>query len=295
MVLKQFLSIGHDEYWSWDMRAHVEAARNNGVSLGFFTANTCYWQIRFEPDSIGAPNRTVVCYKDSFMEDPLYPADPRRGTTLWRHPDAANRPEGALMGVQFGSCCFVGEDLVIFDASHWICHGTGLHNNDVLPGLVGNEVDALYTGADAPSNIAIIARSPWPDPDVPYSDFVAYTATSGATVVSTGTFEWSWALDDYGADASVGPAVRPSVLSSAAQRMTLNILYHFIGAKWVDFGHSGIETGRINQPFNTLSEAVTAVPARGCVIMMPGFSNERLTISKAMTLQASSGVVSIGL
>lgn len=61
---KAFLSVGHDEYWSWEMRDNVEAAREQGVNLGFFGANTSYWQIRFEPSpSTGEPNRTIVCYK----------------------------------------------------------------------------------------------------------------------------------------------------------------------------------------------------------------------------------------
>jgi hypothetical protein len=76
--------------------------------------------------------------------------------------------------------------------------------------------------------------------------------------------------------------------------MTRNILSVFIGGVWVDFGYSGIETGSISQPFNTLGEAVTAVPPGGRVIIRPGLSNERLTIGRAMSLEASGGVVRIG-
>ncbi len=42
-----FLVVGHDEYWSWEMRRNAETALENGVSLGFFGANACYWKIRF--------------------------------------------------------------------------------------------------------------------------------------------------------------------------------------------------------------------------------------------------------
>jgi len=295
---RAFLSIGHDEYWSWEMRANVESARDQGVGLGFFSANTCYWQIRLEPNSSGAPNRTVVCYKykpDVFTEDPLWQtADHTHVTVWWRDAAAANRPEGMLMGVQSaGSCCLYGESCVIFDASHWICHGARVHSNDLLPGLVGNEVDSLYTGPGAPANVAMIAHSPWPYNPF-FSDFTVYTVPSGANVVATGTFQWSFGLDDFGADASVGPVVRPSWLSPAALQMTRNVLSHFIGAKWVNFGYNGTETGTITQPFNTLGEAVDAMPTGGCVVMRPGSSTETLTISRAMTLEVSSGVVSIG-
>src|SRR5207237_10338364 len=32
---RAFLSVGHDEYWSWDARAHVTEARDHGVHLAF--------------------------------------------------------------------------------------------------------------------------------------------------------------------------------------------------------------------------------------------------------------------
>lgn len=48
---KVLLSVGHDEYWSWEMRDNVERARNHAtqpLNIGFFSANDCYWQVRFE-------------------------------------------------------------------------------------------------------------------------------------------------------------------------------------------------------------------------------------------------------
>jgi hypothetical protein len=35
-----FLSVGHDEYWSLEQRNNVEQARDNGINLAFFSANT---------------------------------------------------------------------------------------------------------------------------------------------------------------------------------------------------------------------------------------------------------------
>ncbi|MBR8841185.1 MAG: DUF4082 domain-containing protein, partial [Stigonema ocellatum SAG 48.90 = DSM 106950] len=62
---KVFLSVGHDEYWSIDERNNVQNARDAGVNLGFFSANSAYWRVRFENSktiSSGA-NRVMVCYK----------------------------------------------------------------------------------------------------------------------------------------------------------------------------------------------------------------------------------------
>ncbi len=66
---RAFLSTGHDEYWLWEMRDNVEAARNAGVNLGFFGSNAAYWQIRLEASGL-EPNRTVVCYKYAQPESP---------------------------------------------------------------------------------------------------------------------------------------------------------------------------------------------------------------------------------
>ena len=43
-----FVSLGHDEYWSLEMRDQVEAFIAAGGNAVFFSANTCYWQIRLE-------------------------------------------------------------------------------------------------------------------------------------------------------------------------------------------------------------------------------------------------------
>ena len=45
-----FLAVGHDEYWSTEMRSAMTRARDAGVHLVFFTGNTGYWKVRFEPD-----------------------------------------------------------------------------------------------------------------------------------------------------------------------------------------------------------------------------------------------------
>ena len=43
-----FLSVGHDEYWSGGQRANVEAARDAGVHLAFFSGNEIFWKTRWE-------------------------------------------------------------------------------------------------------------------------------------------------------------------------------------------------------------------------------------------------------
>ncbi len=63
---------------------------------------------------------------------------------------------------------------------------------------------------------------------------------------------------------------------------------------WVDFNYAGPEQGTEQKPFNTLSEGTNAVNPGGEVIMKPGTSGERPTLSKPMYLKSSEGTVTIG-
>ena len=49
---------GHSEYWSLPQFDGFLAARNAGVNIASFSANTAYWKVRYEDG-----NRTLVCYK----------------------------------------------------------------------------------------------------------------------------------------------------------------------------------------------------------------------------------------
>ncbi|HEV2762243.1 MAG TPA: N,N-dimethylformamidase beta subunit family domain-containing protein, partial [Pyrinomonadaceae bacterium] len=218
---RAFLSVGHDEYWSWQMRENVEAARGRGVGLGFFSANTCYWQVRFEPGFNGAANRTMVGYKyaapteDPFATDTDGPND-RYVTTFWRD-NPVKESEGALLGVMY-TADPVDADIVIEDPAHWSLANTGLRAGDRLAGLLGYEVDKLLL--DIPAGTQRVASSPFVKAGVTdYSHMVSYVHASGANVFSTGSIQWSWGLDDFNA-----PALRTSRLNWAAQHVTRNVL-----------------------------------------------------------------------
>ena len=103
---KIFLSIGHDEYWSARQRLNVEAARNAGVHLAFFSGNEVFWKTRWEEslDGSGTPNRTLVCYKETHANAKIDPTSEWTGT--WRDPRFSppadgGRPENELVGAIF--------------------------------------------------------------------------------------------------------------------------------------------------------------------------------------------------
>ncbi|MCU1382054.1 MAG: uncharacterized protein JWL71_751 [Acidobacteria bacterium] len=219
-----FLSVGHDEYWSAPMRAHVEAARDRGVHLAFLGADACYWQIRFEPGAGGDADRTIVGYKEAAGDlDPLAldgrPDNDHLITGRWRDRPVG-RPEERLVGVMYAADP-VDADIVVTEADHWAFAGTGLRRGDALRGLLGYEVDAMSGGGRA--GLTRLAHSPFHDEGahgaIRYADMTLYESGSGALVFATGSIQWSWGLDDFNA-----PAWHSARVSEAARRITRNVI-----------------------------------------------------------------------
>src|SRR5213594_1932658 len=217
---KAFLSVGHDEYWSKEMFDAAEAARDTGVNLAFFGADAVAWQVRFEPSVVGVANRVMVCYRDAALD----PVQGPTTTTEWRFPPV-NRPEQTLIGIQY-SAMLANTDYVVTNSSHWVYAGTGFQDGDVVPGIVGYEVDSYMPNYPPPNsaNQTLLSRSPYTDTGgvTDYANSSIYQAPSGAWVFSTGTLSWSWALDDV-----PGPFSHSRV-DSRIQRVTANILNAFL-------------------------------------------------------------------
>jgi Domain of unknown function (DUF4347)/Domain of unknown function (DUF4082) len=223
-----FLSVGHDEYWSMDMRNNVEKARDNGTNLAFFSANSAYWRVRFESSTTGQSNRVLAIYKDNWNLDPVAQLDNSQATTRFRSTQV-NRPENALLGVMYTgqtSNTTGGFDFVVSNAADPYYAGTGLQNGDKIPGLVGYEWDGVVNNGLTPAGLVVLSQSPAvPDagtaPGLPagtnagVSNAVRYTATSGAKVFSTGSIQWVWGLNS-----SLAPNPRQSPL---AQKIATNV------------------------------------------------------------------------
>ncbi len=140
---RAIVQAGHNEYWSKEMRDHLEAARARGTGLGFFTGDTGAWAIRFEPSRLGR-DRVLVCYKSVDL-DPLAATDPPRVTTRWAEPPL-NRPTQALLGLGSNAAVKRSADWEVVGASDnpEVFAGTGLRDGDVVPNLVGYEYDSLW-------------------------------------------------------------------------------------------------------------------------------------------------------
>jgi N,N-dimethylformamidase beta subunit-like protein len=219
-----FLSVGFDAYWSRAMRDHVEAARDRGLHLAFLGAAACLWQIRFERNTAGDADRTIVGYPDLARSlDPVgLDADPRNDRLLtgrWRDAPVF-QPEERLVGVMYDADP-IDADIVVDRASHWAFTGTSLKHGDALPGLLGLAVDAVH--GEGPLTTERLAHSPYPDPAARgrtrYADMTMYTTPGGALVFATGSMNWNWGLDDYNA-----PGRRTRRASEAARQITRTVL-----------------------------------------------------------------------
>jgi hypothetical protein len=223
---KLFLVAGHDEYWSWEMRDHVEAARDSGMNIAFFAANISYWQIRLEDGPDGAPNRVQVCYKHPKPYKDPYAAhtdSTRFFTTTYFRRSPVRRPESKLVGVMHQDGDPADADYKIVDPDSWVFEKTGLKTGDVLKGVVGYETDAI--ARTSPANVHVVAHSEFMVPkkkgvELKTADAVTYIADSGATVFGAGSLQWAWGLDQPG---EVLP-FHPNRSSEAVMQITRNVI-----------------------------------------------------------------------
>jgi hypothetical protein len=222
---RAMVSEAHDEYWSPVMRATVTEARDKGTNLAFFGANAIFRKIRFESSPLG-PDRVEVNYKNA-REDPLYGKDNAAVTGNWpTYPDP--NPESSLIGQSYVCSVTSNFPMVVTDPHNWIWAGSGVHQNQELPGLVGPEFDQVNPQEPTPHPIEVIARTPVSCGAPPtYSDVSYYTTASGAGVFDAGTEDWVCALP--GADCTA-PYAGNATVQRVIETATANVLKAFATA-----------------------------------------------------------------
>jgi hypothetical protein len=220
-----FLSVGHDEYWSGAQRANVEAARDAGVSLAFFSGNEVFWKTRWEDGY-----RTLVSYKETHNSAKIDPTGVWTGS--WRDPRAFNpeggHPENALTGnlfmVNSGDAALeVPPDdglLRLWRASGVAAQAAAGQTATLTPSTVGYEWDEDVDNGARPPGLVDLSSTTVANAEV-LQDYghtygpgsathhlTLYRAANGAgpdaLVFGAGTVQWSWGLDsshDRGADA----------------------------------------------------------------------------------------------
>lgn len=237
--VKAFISVGHDEYWSPEMRANVEAARDrtsSPINLVFIAGNICFRVIHFETGL-----RAFTCDK---YTGPI--------NDEWRSMTNSPNHEATLTGMDWING-YSGAITVTNISGHWAFNHTGISTNSgqSLAGLGGYEVDGDYI-TNACDHIGFTSAHPsWgagPYDTIKLADTripttcgtnsecrtytTIYTATNGpgtnsafhAQVFATGSMQWCWGLDDYGYAAFFGTYTNP-----VARQMIHNVLRTFTG------------------------------------------------------------------
>jgi hypothetical protein len=142
--------VGHDEYWSWEMRDAIDAYVERGGRIARFAGNFM-WQIRLED-----AGQRQLCYKYlARAEDPFMRTGPRHLVTeSWEAPEIG-RPGAASFGLNathglyasWSGCSPRGaKGFPIYRPEHWAFTNTGLYYGDILGGqsrIFGYEVDGL--------------------------------------------------------------------------------------------------------------------------------------------------------
>src|SRR5581483_8153964 len=250
---KLFLSVGHDEYWSAAQRANVEAARDAGVHLAFFSGNEVFWKIRWENsiDGSGTPYRTLVSYKETHAGAQIDPADPPTWTGTWRDPRFSppadgGRPENALTGTIFtvnsGSAAI---QVPAEDGKMRFWRNTDIAS--LSPGqtatlgtqTLGYEWDEDLDNGFRPAGIVRLSTTTVQvpqyiqdygsvyGPGTATHHLTLYRAASGALVFGAGTVQWSWGLD---VNHDIFPDTGPSQPDSRMQQATV-ILFADMGVQ----------------------------------------------------------------
>lgn len=142
--------VGHDEYWSWEMRDAIDAYVDQGGRIARFAGNFM-WQIRLEEDG-----DIQVCHKYlARKNDPFMTTGPRHLVTeSWEAPELG-RPGAATFGLNATRGLYAGwsgcsprgaRGFPVYRPEHWAFQGTGLYYGDVLGAgsvIFGYEVDGL--------------------------------------------------------------------------------------------------------------------------------------------------------
>jgi hypothetical protein len=227
-----FVPIGHDEYWSKQHRQNVEAARNAGVHIAFFTGNEVYWKTRWENND-GTEDRTLVCYKEGFLADGTLgertcgtKCDPSpEWTGLWRTGGNydAGQPENGLVGQisWVENPAEIGVPAFYKNLRFW--RNTSVANlssgQTAFLGVntLGYEWDyeqPQFASSNPPGRITMSSRTI----NNLTHKLSLYRHSSGALVFGAGTVQWSWGLDGehWGGSTTVSPEMQQATVNLLA-------------------------------------------------------------------------------
>ena len=249
---KVFLSVGHDEYWSGQQRANVEAAGMRAFTWPSSAATRSTGRSAGRPAST-APGRPTARWSATRRATRTRAStrDATVWTGSWRDarsspPADGGRPENALTGTLFG-VAGVANDAIPLDVPEADGKMRFWRNTPVAslaPGteatlgdrVVGYEFDEEIDNGSRPAGLIRLSSTTtdplWPWSWATTSSGVRMTirrarrrmsltlykhASSGALVFSAGTVQWSWGLDGEHDNGSSTP-------DASMRQATVNLL-----------------------------------------------------------------------
>lgn len=142
--------VGHDEYWTWEMRDAVDAYVEAGGNVARFAGNFM-WQTRLD---IAGRQQTTYKYAARDL-DPLFGSERQRLTTTAWEAREVDRPGALTFGVNATRGMYAGwgglvthgsRAFTVYRPDHWALAGTNLGYGDLLGAegrCFGYEVDGL--------------------------------------------------------------------------------------------------------------------------------------------------------
>lgn len=302
---KIYMSTGHDEYVSGPQRTNIEAARDAGVNLAFFSGNEVFWKTRWENsiDGSNTPYRTLVCYKETLANAVLDPDDPPTWTGTWRDPRFSppadgGRPENALTGTIF-TVDGIGSDnpgnqsirVPAADGKMRFWRNTSVANLSagqtatLPPGTLGYEWDEDLDNGSRPAGTFDLSTATYTlttdlllDYGATYGAGTAthhmtiHRAPSGALVFGAGTVQWSWGLDNNH-DNSFGFNTPPA--NTDMQQATVNL-----------FADMGVQPGSLQSGLLFATKSTDTTPPTS-VITSPT-SGATLALGNVVTIAGTA-------
>ena len=211
---------GHAEYFTHGMLNTFIAARNIGINIAVFGANTAYWQTRLEP-SLTGPDRHLIMYR-SAIQDPntnvdqvsIQFADPR-----------INTPSNLITGEQTDGVHVYGT-LKPVSIPQWL----KVPRNQSITGLSSDtEVEKTVTNNAQPPNVHVLYSGTMTRRDatptafktapVAQTDWIAFP--SGSAEFNAGMTTWSCQLSDSCVDSAYETQSQKLIRSITLQVLTL--------------------------------------------------------------------------
>ena len=223
---KAFLSVGHDEYWSFSMFNNVKAAIEAGVNAAFLSGNACDGVVHYYPNRRGVQNRSI----SRIGKFGPFDAEIKRFEKNWRRhgPNPAT-----LMGARSTVPYNGTADWRCMNEGHWLFEGTGMKHGDSIKGLVGWE----HHGLPAPiPGLEVLAHGPvYSGGKLQGTEYTAtiYPGPKGNLVFNAATIWWSDGLSEPPVTAPSAHGGTPPGPDARVQGITRNLFRRFISSKYV--------------------------------------------------------------